>query len=86
MEVDKQKEEGLFILTGLTSVDNNQILHTGTGRIARLKMYPMSLYESGESNGRISVRELFETPTLDIDGIMSDMKVEDLIYAASRGG
>lgn len=86
MEVDKQKEEGLFILTGSTSVDNNQILHTGTGRIARLKMYPMSLYESGESNGRISVRELFETPTLDIDGIMSDMKVEDLIYAASRGG
>lgn len=86
MEVDKQKEEGLFILTGSTSVDNNQILHTGTGRIARLKMYPMSLYESGESNGRISVKELFDNPTLDIDGIMSDMKIEDLIYAASRGG
>ena len=86
MEVDKQKAEGLFILTGSTSVDNNQILHTGTGRISRLKMYPMSLYESGESNGRISIRELFENPTLDIDGIMSDMKIEDLIYTASRGG
>ncbi len=86
MEVDRQNEEGLFILTGSTSVDNNQILHTGTGRISRLKMYPMSLYESGESNGRISVRELFEDLSLDINGIMSDMKIEDLIYAASRGG
>lgn len=86
MEVDRQKQEGLFILTGSTSVDNSQILHTGTGRITRLKMYPMSLYESGESNGQISVSELFEDPSLDIDGIMSDMKIEDLIYAASRGG
>lgn len=86
MEVDRQGAEGLFILTGSTSVDNNQILHTGTGRISRLKMYPMSLYESGESNGQISIRELFENPTFDIDGIMSSMKIEDLIYAASRGG
>lgn len=86
MEVDRQKQEGLFILTGSTSVDNSQILHTGTGRITRLKMYPMSLYESGESNGQISVSELFEDPSLDIDGIMSNMKIEDLIYAASRGG
>lgn len=86
MEVDRQKQEGLFILTGSTSVDNSQILHTGTGRITRLKMYPMSLYESGESNGQISVSVLFEDPSLDIDGIMSDMKIEDLIYAASRGG
>ena len=68
MEVDRQKQEGLFILTGSTSVDNSQILHTGTGRITRLKMYPMSLYESGESNGQISVSELFEDPSLDIDG------------------
>lgn len=86
MEVDRQKQEGLFILTGSTSVDNSQILHTGTGRITRLKMYPMSLYESGESNGQISVSELFKDPSLDIDGIMSNMKIEDLIYAASRGG
>ncbi|MBD5487710.1 MAG: ATP-binding protein [Lachnospiraceae bacterium] len=86
MAVDKQQQEGLFILTGSTSIDNSQILHTGTGRISRLKMYPMSLYESNESNGQISVRELFENPDVDIDGIMSDMKIEDLIYAAARGG
>lgn len=86
MAVDRQQETGLFILTGSTSVDNSQILHTGTGRISRLKMYPMSLYESKESNGQISLRELFEDSNTDIDGIMSDMKIEDLIYAAARGG
>lgn len=71
---------------GSTSVDNKQIHHTGTGRISRLKMSTMSLYESKESNGQISLKDLFEQPDLDIDGIMSDMKVEDLIFAACRGG
>lgn len=84
--VDERQEEGLFILTGSTSVDDKQIHHTGTGRISRLKMYPMSLFESNESNGQISLRKLFDHPELDIDGIMSDMKVEDLIFVACRGG
>ncbi len=86
MAVDDRQEEGLFILTGSTSVDEKQIHHTGTGRISRLKMYTMSLYESKESNGQISLKELFDHPELDIDGTMSDMKVEDLIFAACRGG
>ncbi len=84
--VDDRQEEGLFILTGSTSVDDKQIHHTGTGRISRLKMYTMSLYESKESNGAISIKELFDNPEMDIDGIMSDMKIEDLIFAACRGG
>ncbi len=84
--VDDRQEEGLFILTGSTSVDDKQIHHTGTGRISRMKMYPMSLYESGESNGNISLKELFDNPELDIDGIMSHMTVEDLIFTACRGG
>lgn len=84
--VDDRQEEGLFILTGSTTVDDKQIRHTGTGRISRLKMYTMSLYESKESNGAISIKELFDHPELDIDGIMSDMKIEDLIFAACRGG
>ena len=83
--VDERQEEGQFILTGSTSVDNHKILHTGTGRISRLKMYPMSLYESRESNGRISIKDLFDDQP-DIDGITSDLSVEDLIYAACRGG
>lgn len=86
MEVDRRQEEGLFILTGSTSVDNGKIMHTGTGRISRLKMYPMSLFETGESSGEISLKNLFEEDKLDIDGIMSHMKIEDLIAAAARGG
>ena len=84
--VDARQEEGLFILTGSTSVDDSQIHHSGTGRISRMKMYPMSLYESKESTGEISLKELFDNPELDIDGIMSNMKIEDLIFAACRGG
>lgn len=84
--VDDRQEEGLFILTGSTSVDDKQIHHTGTGRISRMKMYPMSLYESKESNGEISLKELFDNPNVDIDGIMTQMTIEDLIFAACRGG
>ena len=84
--VDQRQEEGLFILTGSTSVDEKQIHHTGTGRISRLKMYTMSLFESGESNGRISLKELFDNQNMDIDGISSEMRIDDLIFAACRGG
>lgn len=84
--VDNRAEDGLFILTGSTSVDEKKIHHTGTGRISRLKMYPMSLFESMESNGKISLKDLFDDPDFDIDGITSDMKLEDLIFAACRGG
>ena len=84
--VDKRNEPGQFILTGSNSVDKNKILHSGTGRISRMKMLPMSLWESGESNGKISLQQLFDDPSLDIDGITSDMEIEDLIFAACRGG
>lgn len=49
-------------------------------------MYPMSLYESKESNGKISLKELFDNKELDIDGITSDLSIEELIFAACRGG
>ncbi len=84
--VDQRQEEGLFILTGSTSVDNKDILHTGTGRISRLKMYPMSLFESGESGGEISLKRLFDDADMDIDGCQSRLSVEELIFAACRGG
>ena len=84
--VDIRQEEGLFILTGSTSVDDKKIMHTGTGRIARLKMYPMSLYESGESNGQISLKTLFDQSDADIDGVTSPLSIEQLIFAACRGG
>ncbi len=84
--VDKRNEVGQFILTGSNSVDDSIIMHSGTGRIARMQMYPMSLFESQESNGKISLTELFNNPSLDIDGITSDMTIEKLIFAACRGG
>ncbi len=84
--VDLRQEEGLFILTGSTSVDNSKIMHSGTGRISRMKMYPMSLFESGESNGCISLKALFNDPLLDIDGLISNLSVENLVFAACRGG
>ena len=84
--VDERGEEGLFILTGSTTVDESTIMHSGTGRISRMVMYPMSLYESEESNGQISLYELFQNPELDIDGIMSNLSVEELVFAACRGG
>lgn len=84
--VDQRQEEGLFILTGSTSVDSSKIMHSGTGRISRMKMYPMSLFESEESNGGISMKALFDDPSMDIDGQMSELSIEELIFVACRGG
>jgi len=84
--VDKRSLPGQFILTGSNTIDMSQIYHTGTGRIARLRMNTMSLWESDESNGKISLMEMFNNPSCDIDGITSDLSIEDLIYAACRGG
>jgi predicted AAA+ superfamily ATPase len=86
MAVDNRNEPGQFILTGSNTVDRSKILHSGIGRIARLKMYPMSLYESGESNGCISITQLFNEPDFDIDGLTSDININDLIKSACRGG
>ena len=86
MEVDKQNKDGLFILTGSTSVDESKINHSGTGRIARLAMLPMSLFESKESNGTVSLAKMFNDRKYDIDGIKSDLSVEQLVFTACRGG
>ena len=84
--VDERRLKGQFILTGSIVIDDDQIMHTGTGRISKMSMYPMSLYESKESNGKISLRELFDNKDLNIDGITSNISLEELIFAACRGG
>lgn len=86
--VDERQLKGQFILTGSTVVEDkdNEIQHSGTGRISPMNMYPMSLYESLESNGNISLKQLFNEPDYDIDGLTSSLSIEQLIYAASRGG
>ena len=83
--VDSRGEPGLFILTGSTTVDRKTIQHSGTGRIAKLQMYPMSLYESGAGNGSISLKSLFNDKP-DIDGIQTDLTIEELIFNACVGG
>ncbi|MBR0048271.1 MAG: ATP-binding protein [Prevotella sp.] len=83
---DRGGMPGQFILTGSNTVDKTKIHHSGTGRISKLAMLPMSLWESGESNGKISLTELFNNPCLDIDGITSDLTVEELIFCGCRGG
>lgn len=87
-EVDERRKKGQFILTGSTVIDDKagDIKHSGTGRISQLPMYPMSLFESLESNGEISLSRLFNDPTYDIDGITSQLTIERLIFAACRGG
>jgi len=84
--VDNRQEQGQFILTGSNAVDKSKILHSGNSRISKMQMIPMSLWESCESNGKISLRYLFDNPDSDIDGIESDMTVEHLIFCACRGG
>jgi len=84
--VDERNEEGLFILTGSTVVDESVIMHSGTGRISRMMMRPMSLYESLESKGDISLKKLFDDKDINIDGITSSLAIEQLIFSACRGG
>lgn len=86
--VDERRKKGQFILTGSTVIDDKDgdIKHTGTGRISSMEMYPMSLFESLESNGSISLRRMFDDAAYDIDGALSPLSVERLIFAACRGG
>ena len=83
-DVDDKQGNGLYILTGSTSkqVDTP---HTGTQRISTLKMYPMSLWESGESNGAASLQALFKNPDA-FAGCRSALTMDDLIFAVCRGG
>lgn len=82
--VDDLGENGLYILTGSSSQDVPKA-HTGTLRISQLKMYPMSLYESEESNGSVSLLELFNHPQ-NFNGCVSDLGIDDIIFAICRGG
>ena len=82
--VDDRQETGLYILTGSTS-QTVSTPHTGTLRISTMKMYPMSLYESGESNGTVSLRTLFDAPE-QFDGCKSNLDMDNIIYSICRGG
>ena len=77
--VDDTQKTGQYILTGSTSKDVD-VPHTGTMRISKLQMYPMSLFESGESNGTVSIMDLFDNPG-GFDGCHSDLDMDGIIHA-----
>ena len=82
--VDHVKGYGQFILTGSSvPADLSAAIHSGTGRFAWIRMRPMSLFESGDSTGEVSLRDLFDSK--DVSG-ESDMTIEDLAFVTCRGG
>ncbi len=84
-EVDHRGELGQFILTGsAVPPDTKEITHSGTGRFSWLTMRPMSLYESGESTGEVSLAELFTAPSA-LAGSTS-MNIDELAFVVCRGG
>lgn len=82
--IDDTCDVGMYILTGSSSQEVDTP-HTGTMRISRLKMLPMSLYESSESNGEVSLIDLFNDPN-SFEGCISNLTIDDLIFAICRGG
>ena len=83
MDVDHTGLKGQYILTGSARPTEDSIMHTGTGRITKLLMRPMSLYESGESNGSVSLNDIINGK--DISGV-SPLDFDGLINAMIRGG
>ena len=84
-EIDRRGEDGLFMLTGsAVPADFSKIHHTGTGRYGWLTMRPMSLWESGESSGEISLSELFRAPKR-IMG-QNALALTELAFLICRGG
>ena len=84
-EVDKRGEPSQFILTGSSVLpEADETIHSGTGRYAYIKMRPMSLYESGESNGKVSLADLFDGKPFETQ--MNDLTIDDITYLTCRGG
>lgn len=84
-EIDHRNAEGQFILTGSSvPAKMDDVTHSGTGRFAWLLMRPMSLYESGESTGQVSLIDLFDG-TKKIEGI-NNIDLEKMAYLVCRGG
>ena len=84
-EVDHRRKLGQFILTGsAVPASRNEIIHTGTGRIASLLMRPMSLWESNDSNGAVSLSDIFDAP--EQFTAKNNLDIEELAYLVCRGG
>lgn len=83
-KVDQSGEKGQFILTGSSTPNHKGQLHSGAGRIAKISMHPMSLYESGDSSGKVSLEELCNGNLNPV--LTGEVKLIDLINLIVRGG
>jgi predicted AAA+ superfamily ATPase len=83
-DIDESQQEGLYILTGSSKVDESKISHSGTGRISRLLMRTLSLFESKDSNGTISMKRLFDGEPLSM--AKSELSIQDIATIIVRGG
>ena len=84
-EVDKRGEPSQFILTGSSVLpDAEETIHSGTGRFAHIMMRPMSLYESCESTGSISLKDLFDGKKPEVQ--QCELEIDDIAYLTCRGG
>ncbi len=83
-EVDKRHKKGQFILTGSSTPRAKGVLHSGIGRIAKIKMSTMSLYETNDSNGCVSLKELFEEKIT--TQAVTPLTLNDITYFVCRGG
>ncbi|MBR6111754.1 MAG: ATP-binding protein [Paludibacteraceae bacterium] len=83
--VDKRQEVSQFILTGSSVLpEAYETTHSGTGRIGRIRMRPMSLYESEESNGKVSLKNLFEGKDFEVQE--NSLTIDDIAFLVCRGG
>lgn len=82
--VDQTGKKGQFILTGSATPNHKGIMHSGAGRIARIRMRPMSLYESGDSSGKVSLKELCGDAVSPV--MTGEVNLKDLIGYIVRGG
>lgn len=84
-EVDRRGEPSQFILTGSSVLpDAEETIHSGTGRFAHIMMRPMSLYESGESTGSVSLKDLFDGKKPEVQ--QCELEIDDIAYLTCRGG
>lgn len=82
-DVDKTGLKGQYILTGSAKPKKGSTMHTGTGRFSRIKMRPMSLYESGDSNGKVSLKDILDGKDI---SATNELELEDIASIIVRGG
>ena len=85
-DLDDDYQFGKYLLTGSsTPVDKSELHHSGAGRITTVKMRPMSLFESGESKGSVSLIELFDGKGLPTFDENEDFTLQDVAFLVCRG-